>query len=244
MSRPICDDWVRAAQNAGYRFNPDHNGAAQEGVGYFQLTARKGRRCSSAVAYLRPARKRRNLRVITHALVQRIVIEDGRARGVVYQRPDGDALLVRARREVVLSAGTINSPQILMLSGIGAGDQLRRHGIDVVNDLPGVGQNLQDHLQARLVFKCREPTMNDEVNSYWKQLKIGVNYLLFRSGPMTAAASLAAGFLKTDDRLETPDIQFHIQPWSDGRSRSTNRAPNRAARHRSWPPAEFCVEAA
>jgi choline dehydrogenase len=121
---------------------------------------------------------------------------------------------VTARREVVLSGGTINSPQILMLSGIGPAEQLRDNGIAVVHDLAGVGQNMQDHLQARLVYKCNEPTLNDEVRGLINQARIGLKYVLFRSGPMTMAASLATGFLRTRDDLETPDIQFHVQPLS------------------------------
>ena len=152
--------------------------------------------------------------VITKALTKRVVTEDGRATAVIYRRPDGSEGEARARREVVLSTGAIGSPQILMLSGIGEAAQLREQGIDVVADLPGVGKNLQDHLQARLIYKCKEPTLNDEVRSLWNQMRIGAKYILFRAGPMTMAASLATGFLKTHDRLETPDIQFHIQPWS------------------------------
>ncbi len=214
LRRPICDAWVAAAQNAGYAYNYDYNGASQEGVGYFQLTARNGRRCSSAVAYLHPVKKRPNLQIITKALTKRIVIEDGCATGVVYQKPDGTEATIRVKGEIILSAGAIGSPQILMLSGIGEGDQLREHGIDVVNDRPGVGKNLQDHLQARLVYKCKEPTLNDEVRSYLNQVHIGLKYILYRAGPMTMAACLATGFLRTRDGLETPDIQFHIQPWS------------------------------
>jgi choline dehydrogenase len=216
LSRPICDAWVAAAQNAGYPFNPDYNGASQEGVGYFQLTARKGRRCSAAVAYLNPVKQRRNLTVVTHALTTRVVIEGKRAIGVAYVGRDGAQHIVRARREVILSAGAIGSPQVLMLSGIGEAGQLKANGIGVAADLPGVGKNMQDHLQARLVFKCNEPTLNDEVRSLFDQMRIGLKYILFRSGPMTMAASLAAGFLKTREALETPDIQFHIQPWSAG----------------------------
>ena len=214
LNRPICDAWVAAAQNAGYPYNQDYNGATQEGVGYFQLTTRNGRRCSSAVGYLRPASKRANLKTITKALTKRIVIEQGRAAGVIYQRPDGSEHMVRARREIILSSGAIGSPQILMLSGVGDAAHLREHGIDVLTDRPDVGRNLQDHLQARLVYKCNEPTLNDEVRSLWNQMRIGLKYILFRAGPMTMAASLATAFLKTREELETPDIQFHIQPWS------------------------------
>ena len=214
LKRPICDAWVAAAQKAGYPFNPDYNGKTQEGVGYFQLTTRGGKRCSSAVAFLRPAEQRPNLKIITKALTQRIVIENGRATGVVFKGPDGTESLVRANREIVLSAGAINSPQILMLSGIGEAAQLKEHGINVVRDCHSVGKHMQDHLQARLVYKCKEPTLNDEVRSYWNQFLIGLKYALYRSGPMTMAASLAVGFMKTQDSMHVPDIQFHIQPWS------------------------------
>lgn len=214
LRRPICDAWVAAAQAAGYPFNPDYNGASQEGVGYFQLTARKGRRCSSAVAYLRPVRKRPNLKVVPHAHTARIVFDGTRAAGVAYTDKSGREHVVRAHGEVILSSGAIGSPQILMLSGIGEAGHLKEHGIDVRADLPGVGKNLQDHLQARLVYKCNEPTLNDEVRSYFDQFRIGLKYILFRAGPMAMAASLATGFLKTRPELETPDIQFHIQPWS------------------------------
>jgi choline dehydrogenase len=214
LRRPICDSWVAAAQNAGYAYNNDYNGAEQEGVGYFQLTTRNGRRCSTAVAYLNPVRKRPNLRIVTRALTTRIVMDGKRAVGVTYIGPDGQERTIRARREVILSSGAIGSPQLLMLSGIGEAEQLQANGIAVVKDLQCVGKNLQDHLQARLIYKCNEPTLNDEVRSTFNQMRIGLKYLLFRAGPMTMAASLATGFLKTHDEVATPDIQFHIQPWS------------------------------
>jgi len=214
IQRPITDAWVAAAQAAGYKFNPDYNGADQEGVGFFQLTAKNGRRCSTAVAYLNPARRRNNLRIITHAQVDRVVIEGKRAVGVEYTDRAGQTQTVKAGREIVLSGGAINSPQLLMLSGIGEAEQLAAHGIEVRKNLPGVGKNMQDHLQARLVYKCNEPTLNDEVSSLIGQARIGLKYLMSRSGPMSMAASLATGFLKTRADLETPDIQFHVQPLS------------------------------
>ena len=214
LSRPICDAWVEAAQNAGYPFNPDINGASQEGVGYFQLTTRNGRRCSAAVAYLKPARKRPNLRIVTRAMTTRILFEGRRAVGVAWRGLDNAEHKARARARVVLSAGAIGSPQILMLSGLGRPAQLREHGITPLSDLPGVGRNLQDHLQARLVFRCHNPTLNDEVRSPIDRLRIGLRYIATRSGPMTMAASLATGFLRTSPDVGTPDIQFHIQPWS------------------------------
>ncbi|MBC6404302.1 MAG: choline dehydrogenase [Rhodospirillales bacterium] len=214
LKRPICDAWLEAAQGAGYRYNPDYNGAEQEGVGYFQLTARNGRRCSAAVAYLYPIKRRRNLRIVTRAHIQRLLIEGRHAVGLVYRDRGGQEVTVRARREVVLSAGAIGSPQILMLSGIGEAEQLQALGINVVAPLMAVGKGLQDHLQARLVFKCNEPTLNDEVRSLTNKVRVAARYLLFRRGPMTMAASLATAFLKTWPGVETPDIQFHIQPWS------------------------------
>ena len=165
IQRPITDAWVAAAQTAGYKFNPDYNGQDQEGVGFFQLTARNGRRCSAAVAFLNPARSRPNLHIITHAQVERVNISKKRATGVSYHDNNGRQHTIAARREVILSGGSINSPQLLMLSGIGEAAQLAEHGIEVIADLPGVGKNMQDHLQARLVYKCKEPTLNDEVSS-------------------------------------------------------------------------------
>jgi choline dehydrogenase len=214
IQRPITDAWVAAAQSAGYKFNPDYNGSEQEGVGFFQLTARNGRRCSSAVAFLNPVKSRDNLQIITHAQVDKVNVTDKRATGVTYRDKGGVSHTVTAHREVILSGGSINSPQLLMLSGIGEAEQLAEHGIDVVADLPGVGKNMQDHLQARLVYKCNEPTLNDEVSSLLGQARIGLKYLMFRSGPMTMAASLATGFVKTHADMETPDIQFHVQPLS------------------------------
>ena len=214
IQRPICDAWVAAAQAAGYKFNPDYNGADQEGVSYFQLTTRNGRRCSSAVAFLNPARKRPNLKIITNAQVQRVVLDGKKATGVTYLDKSGQEHTVNARRDIVLSSGAINSPQLLMLSGIGDTDQLTENGITPLHKLDGVGKGLQDHLQARLVFKCKEPTLNDEVRSLVNQAKIAAKYALFRSGPMTMAASLATGFFKTRPDVGTPDVQFHVQPWS------------------------------
>ncbi len=214
IQRPITDAWVAAAQAAGYKFNPDYNGAEQEGVGFFQLTARNGRRCSSAVAFLNPVKSRENLTIVTHAQVERIEFDGNRVTGVSYRDRGGAWQTVTAHKEVILSGGAINSPQLLMLSGIGEAAQLQQHGIDVIKDLPGVGKNMQDHLQARLVYKCNEPTLNDEVSSLFGQAKIGLKYLMFRAGPMTMAASLATGFMKTREDLETPDIQFHVQPLS------------------------------
>ncbi len=213
LKRDIVDIWVEAAVNAGYRRNPDYNGIEQEGVGHFQLTMKGGRRCSSAAAYLSPIKGRRNLSVITNAHVKKINIHDGRAVSVDISHKK-NLSTISARREIVLSAGSIGSPQILMLSGVGPGADLQRLGIEVKNDVKGVGENLQDHLQARPIFKTNLSTINVETSNYFKQALIGLQYIITQRGPMTMAASLGTGFLKTEAHFETPDIQFHIQPFS------------------------------
>lgn len=211
--RDLVDHWIESAVNAGYKKNSDYNSGDQEGVGYFQLTQRGGLRCSSAKAYLKPARGRRNLEIITGAQTEKITIVEGRVTGVI-ANIRGKSKTIRARKEVVLCAGAIGSPQILMLSGVGDQTRLKPLGIDSVKHLPGVGKNLQDHLQARPVFKTTLSTINVEIDSAFKQAMIGLRFLTTQSGPMAMAASLGTGFLKTDKRLATPDIQFHIQPFS------------------------------
>lgn len=213
LSREIVDAWIESAVNAGYRRNPDYNGADQDGVSPFQLTLRDGRRCSSAVAYLRPAMKRPNLQVITKTQTKRVLFEGRRAIGIEAIR-GGETVIIKARKEVILSSGAIGSPQILMLSGIGGGEELSQHGIEVLQNSPGVGKNLQDHLQARPVYKCTASTINIETNNLLKRAMMAFEYALRRTGPMTMAASLGTGFLKTDPAMETPDVQFHIQPFS------------------------------
>lgn len=213
LKRDVVDHWIDAAVAAGYRRAKDYNDEDQEGVSYFQLTMKGGRRCSSAAAYLKPARNRENLTVITNTQTEKVLIDEGRAVGVRARR-GRETTEYRARCEVVLCAGAIGSPQILMLSGIGDPDQLGSHGIETVAESRGVGKNLQDHLQARPVFKTKLSTINIETDNLFKQAKIALQYALNQTGPMTMAASLGAGFLKTDSRLDTPDIQFHIQPFS------------------------------
>lgn len=202
-----------AAVAAGYKRTSDYNGEDQEGVGYFQLTMKGGRRCSSAVAYLNPVKSRKNLAIITNAQTEKVLIAEGRATGVRVLR-NGVKQDIAARKEVILSAGAIGSPQILMLSGIGDPDELKPHGVEVRTALAGVGKNLQDHLQARPVYKTNLSTINIEANNIFKQGVMAMQYALTQRGPMTMAASLGTGFLKTEGHLETPDIQFHIQPWS------------------------------
>ncbi|SNT76226.1 GMC family oxidoreductase [Paracoccus seriniphilus] len=213
-THPICDAWIAAAQQAGYRANDDINGITQEGVGYYQLTVRNGRRCSAAVAYLQPIRRRPNLNILTRAQVHKIVLEGKRAVGVEITDRAGQVQTLTARREVILSSGAVGSPQILMLSGIGDDAELRKAGVRPHHHLPGVGKNLQDHLQARTTFKTRNKTVNDEVRSLVAKMKTAARYGLKRNGPMTMGASMVAGFLRSSPDEETPDIQFHINPWS------------------------------
>ena len=213
LRRKVVDYWVDAAEAAGYKRNSDYNAFDQEGVGHFQLTMKKGRRCSSAVAYLAPARKWSNLTILTNAHTQNILIKDGQAHGVRL-RYQGEMQDIYAKKEVILCAGAIGSPQLLMLSGIGDAQHLRSHGIEVQQELKGVGKNLQDHLQARPIFKTDLSTINIETSNIFKQALIALQYILTQKGPMTMAASLGTGFLKTDPSLDRADIQFHIQPFS------------------------------
>jgi choline dehydrogenase len=206
--------FITAAAETGLPVNPDFNGASQEGAGFFQTTTRHGRRASTAVAYLRPAKGRNNLRVETSALAQRIVFDGRRADAVEY-RQAGTLKTARARREILVSGGSFNSPQLLQLSGVGPADLLRQHGIDVVLDAPGVGQNLQDHMQVRVVMRCSQRiTLNDIVNHPVRKILMGMRYAAFRTGPLTIAAGTSGAFFKTNSRLATPDIQAHFLPFS------------------------------
>ena len=211
---PLSQAFVDAAVQAGLPRNPDFNGAAQEGAGWFQTTTRYGRRASTARSYLRPARRRHNLRVETAALARRIVFEDRKAVAVEYSQ-GGVSKTARAAKEILISGGAYNSPQLLQLSGIGPADLLKSHGIDVVLDAPGVGRDLQDHLQVRIVTRCtRAITLNDIVGSRWRSIMMGLQYAAFRKGPLTIAAGTSGAFLKTDPRLATPDVQIHFLPFS------------------------------
>jgi choline dehydrogenase len=215
LKHEICDAYIHAAEETGIARNDDFNGATQEGVGYFQLTnTRSGRRCSSAVAYLKPARKRPNLHIETRALASRIMFEGTRATGVMYHR-HGVEKQARAGKEIVLAGGAINSPQLLQLSGVGPADLLREHAIEVVNHLPGVGDNLQDHFQIRMVYQCPKPvTFNDLYHSPLKKLGAGLQYILKRSGPLTVGAGHVGLFARTRAELESPDVQFHVIMFS------------------------------
>jgi choline dehydrogenase len=211
---PIVDAFVKAAGEAGVPLNSDFNGATQEGAGNFQLTVRNGRRSSTAAAFLKPARKRANLRIQTEALVRRILLQDKRAVAVEYE-VGGEVRVAECSREIILSAGAIASPQILQLSGIGGGKRLAALGVAPLHHLPGVGGNLQDHLQARTVFRTKRPvTLNDHARTPLQRALIGVDYLLRRRGVLSFGASLAGAFARTDPRSATPDVQLHFQPLS------------------------------
>jgi choline dehydrogenase len=214
---PICEAFIRACADNGVPRNDDFNGREQEGVGYFQLTARNGRRCSAARGYLHPAMRRPNLHVVTHAHAERITFDGRRATGVVYRRGDR-SFTVRARAEVVLCGGAIASPHLLMLSGVGPAAHLAEHGTGVVHDLPGVGQCLQDHYQARIALRCRFPiTVNDMFASKLGMARYGPQYGLRRTGPLTIAAGQVGVFARTRPELATPDVQYHFILFSADR---------------------------
>lgn len=211
---PLSEAFVKAAVETGIPYNPDFNGASQEGAGFFQTTTRRGWRASTAVAYLRPAMRRPNLHVETAALAQRVVFDGRRAVGVEF-RQHGRVRQARARKEVLLSSGAYNSPQLLQLSGVGPGELLKRHGIDVVLDAQGVGNDLQDHMQVRIVMRCAQKvTLNDVVGSPLRQVWAGLHYAARRRGPLTIAAGTSGAFFKTNPRLASPDIQIHFIPFS------------------------------
>lgn len=209
MRHPLHDAFLRGAKEAGFPLNEDFNGEVQEGAGEYQLTVRNGVRASTAAAYLKPAKRRPNLKLETHALLQRILFEGKRAVGVEY-RQNGQTKRAYADGEVVLCGGAIGSPVGLQLSGIGDGDMLREKGIDPVVHLPGVGQNLQDHMTIRTAYKCNEPiTLNEVQRSLVKQAVTGLEWALLRRGPLTAGAGPVGLFAKTRPELATPDVQYH-----------------------------------
>jgi choline dehydrogenase-like flavoprotein len=206
---PLTRAWLRACQQAGLPLNPDFNSGNQAGCGLYQITARNNRRSSAAVAYIKPARKRRNLTVGTGARVTRILIEKGRAVGVEYMKK-GQIQTVRANREVILSAGAITTPKLLMLSGIGPAAHLAEHGIATVADLPGVGQNLQDHIEISLIYQLNGPHSYDKYKKlHWKALA-GLDYLMFRGGPASSNLIEGGAFWWGNRDEPVPDVQFFL----------------------------------
>lgn len=223
---------IRGGNELGVPRNDDFNGATQEGVGYYQLFTRGGWRCSTAAAYLVPARNRSNLRVETDAHVLRVNFDGRRAGGVTYIRA-GVKHRVRAAREVLLCAGALQSPQLLQLSGVGPAQTLREYGIPVVHALPGVGENLQDHLQLRVMYKVRKPiTTNDELRSLYGKARIGLKWLLFKRGPLAIGINQGGLFTRVLPESTRPDVQFHF---------ATLSAELAGAQPHPWPGCTFSV---
>lgn len=213
-SHPLCDAYIEAAAQAGIVKNADYNGQTQEGAGYFHVTTRNGWRSSAATAYLKPVRNRQNLTVQTDTQVRRLIADQRRINGVeVSHRGKRDR--IRARREVVLSAGAIGSPQILQLSGIGDGAHLKSLGIEPLYHAPQVGENLQDHYTCSSKYRCAQPvTVNDEVASWTGQVRSALRWLKDRGGPMSLSAGQVGVFAKATPDAATPDVQFHFLRYS------------------------------
>lgn len=213
LNNPLHQAWLDAAQQAGYRLTDDYNGYAQEGFGRMDMTVRNGARCSAAKAYLYDARKRSNLSVIDHALATRILFDGKRAAGIEYER-GGTRHIVRANREVILSGGPINSVQLLKLSGIGPADELKAHGLDILADRPGVGANLQDHLEFYFQMACTQPvSLYRKANLFGKAL-VGAQWLLLRSGIGASNQFESCGFIRSRAGIKYPDIQYHFFPMA------------------------------
>ena len=207
---PISEAFLRAAQEFGMPYNPDFNGARQAGVGHYQVTVRDARRSSASVAYLRPIRSRRNLTVETGQVVTRILIEGHRAVGVERVGQGGSRLETRCDREVLVTSGGIGSPRLLLLSGIGPADHLRAVGVEPVHDLPGVGANLQDHLDLYAIAECTGDHTYDAMLRPHRAAMAGLQYLLTRQGPVASTLFETGGFWSAGDEPDWPDIQFHL----------------------------------
>jgi choline dehydrogenase len=206
----LHDAFIAASVEAGYPRNPDFNGPEQDGVGPLQVTVRNKRRCSTAVAYLHPIKNRKNLKVEIRALAQRILFDGRRAVGLDYGK-GGVVYRARARREVILSGGSIASPQLLQLSGVGAGELLHDLGIPVVHDLPGVGENLQDHVNSRVVYRVRRATTLNDISRNWHmQARAGIEWVFGRRGPLMMGAAPIGLFVRTRPGLDSPDVQYQF----------------------------------
>ena len=210
---PLCKHFLAAGESLGFKYNADMNGAQQEGVGYYQLTTHKGRRMSAARAYLKPARKRSNLTVVCEALVQRIVFEDQRAVAVEYEH-NGVSHCAYGAQQICLSAGAVNSPQLLQLSGIGPRKVLQQAGVEQVYESPAVGQHLQDHIGHSYFYRANQPTLNQQLRPWWGKLWQGLRYVLTRTGPLSLSVNQAGGFVHTRAGLDRPNIQLYFTPLS------------------------------
>ncbi len=210
---PLVETFLRSAEATGLPCNEDFNGARQEGVGVYQMTIRNARRNSAARAFLRPAMKRPNVTVLTHAQVTRVLFKGRRAVGVEYQG-HGRSGRVRAESEVIIAGGAIGSPHLLMLSGIGPAAHLRTHGIDIVADAPNVGRNLNDHQGLNYTWRMTVPTYNDILRPWWGKALVGMKYLLTGSGPLAKSINHAGGFFRTSPDLTRPNMQLYFQAFS------------------------------
>ena len=211
----ILDAWREAAAECGIAPIKTFNRGDNSGCAYFQMNQKRGRRWSATNAFLRPVMHRANLTVLTQALVKKISLQDRTAKGIEFRHPEHGECFVEAKRETVLAAGAIGSPQLLQLSGIGPGSLLQSKGIETVHDLPGVGGNLHDHLQIRMQYKVRGVrTLNERANSLWGKAAMGLEYLMFHSGPLTMPPSQLGAFAKSDASQPTPNIEWHVQPLS------------------------------
>jgi len=214
LSWEILDAFRAAMAEAGIPRIADFNRGDNEGSGLFEVNQKRGVRWNASKAFLRPAMRRRNLTVLTNAGARRLRLEEKRAAGVEFSR-GGEELLARGRIETVLAAGAIGSPQILQLSGVGPADLLRERGIPVAHESPGVGANLQDHLQLRMAFRVKNVrTLNERANTLRGKVSMGLEYLLFRTGPLTMAPSQLGGFTRSDPSQKTANLEFHVQPLS------------------------------
>ena len=211
LENPLHAVWLEAAQQAGYPATADYNGFQQEGFGRMGMTVHNGRRWSAASAYLKPALSRQNLSVVTHALASAVLFEGRRAVGVRYRRGDSNHL-ARARREVILCGGPINSPQLLKLSGVGPAQELAQHGIPLVHDLPGVGENLQDHLEFYFQVACKEPVTLYSIMNPWSKAVIGARWVLRHDGLGATNHFESCGFIRSRAGIRWPDIQYHFLP--------------------------------
>jgi choline dehydrogenase len=205
--------WFESARSLGLPLNPDFNGESQEGVGLFEFTIHDGRRLSAARAFLRPAMKRPNLRVITGAQVTGLTFDGARVTGVTYSRK-GREETVSAGREVILSGGSVNSPQLLQLAGIGPADHLKNLGINVRIDNPNVGRNLEDHIGINYTYRANCPTINQQLGHWWGKLSAGIRYLAFRDGPLSVSLNQAGGFIRTSPDRVRPNMQLYFQAFS------------------------------
>ena len=221
-AHPLVGAYIKGCAELGFKFTPDFNGVQSEGVGVYQISTRNGFRESTATAFLRPALARQNLQLALRSQVLRIDFEGRRAVGVTYERA-GQTQSVRARRAVILAAGSINSPQLLQLSGVGPGALLQGHGIATVQDLSAVGRNLQDHLAVSYFYRSRVPTLNNQLYPLLGKIRAGVQYVLTRSGPLSMSVNQGGGFIRSDPQLRAPDLQFYFNPASYTQTRVRTR---------------------